>query len=246
MKKETLTKAADRIQITEFSELEVASVEYTFRAVWHEMFSRLDIQFDIDTAGEDAITLALQDTFDELNMIGASELNMLKRHFDTVPEADAGRRSSRNTGGYFDARPDFAFRRKVTPRGESRIDGCFFVEAKLIEKGKTMGLYCSSGLIRFVDGKYAKCTSQAMMLGYHRDSKQSLPKSLEQYLKRPGNRKKYRLESGPDAFSTPTSIPNFNSSMYSTIHNRGWKFPNSSQSPGKIEVYHLWLRVGEN
>ena len=236
MSRGILTTPYDKIQLARFSKPEVVVVESAFRFVWKKMIECTGFQpANIATADENAFSVSLQEIFNCLR--NAPELKSLAKHFDPVPDIDSKRRSVNYKGDHPNKQPDFAFRRKVSPPGESRLDGCFFVEAKLIEPNKTMSWYCGGGLIKFVNGDYAWAASQAMMLGYKRKSKYSLPTPLKNYLS--GRDREYENRCGP----IPFSMPCFKSSMYLTKHDRNWTSTKLSEPPGMIEVYHLWLDV---
>jgi hypothetical protein len=111
------------------------------------------------------------------------------------------------------------------------------VECKIINRadGRSIGLYCSEGLRRFVEGQYAWANREGLMLGYVRDGS-TISKHLLRSLS--------RTEGEPsDPFATlelPTSKPNFRVPTYASKHERRFRYLDGGV-PGSITVFHLWL-----
>ena len=71
--------------------------------------------------------------------------------------------------GRLEKMPDLVFRPPV-PRGvRNRSEWGFFVECKIIGGTKTVALYCTEGVARFVSGEYSARMPSAGMVAYVRD-----------------------------------------------------------------------------
>lgn len=120
----------------------------------------------------------------------------LSKTFDPFPVYDAkssSRRQSKDGQSVFDTIPDFYFRRPTRP-GLSPMSSGLFIEAKVIDPGKTTGNYCGQGLMRVVDSRYAWDMPQGLMLGYVRNTDQTLPDTLISHLSRYGKQQEYNVE----------------------------------------------------
>lgn len=111
-------------------------------------------------------------------------------------------------------------------------------ECKLIDPlhDKTVALYCSHGLIRFIGGEYAWMSREAFMLGYVRDGS-SIASSLRPRLAKGG-------ATGPWAtVVAPTPIPRVPADLACSRHRRSFRYlpPTANPDPGSIELWHLWL-----
>lgn len=112
-------------------------------------------------------------------------------------------------------------------------------ECKLIDKvgKKTVKLYCTDGLTRFVHGDYAWATREAFMLAYVRDGS-DIEGCLVPYLA--DSRHK-----SPDPCQTeslPTRLAPAN--LACSRHSRCFAYVHpEAASPGSIDLWHLWLPV---
>lgn len=138
-------------------------------------------------------------------------------------------------------KPDLVFAVCGNPRPGvyDDLNDAIFVECKLIDRSgnKNVGLYCSHGLIRFVDGSYSWRMPEGMMVAYVR-SDQKLPKALENGLAGYGRAKKLKTDGKVHTCKLSKSPP----ATYLTNHKRTWELP-EGVSPGPIKVRHLWLHV---
>lgn len=223
-----------------FAAIEILVVEKALRLVWSESPKRVHChKIDFSTAEEDGISSALVNVFDDIWANSRDLLSDLAKLFEPVPIFNGHHGAVDYLGRPLRFKPDITFRRSHTDPGKSTINSSLFVEAKLVERTKTMGNYCGDGLLRFVEGTYAWAMPQAMMLGYVRNTGQKLPDSLAKHFERLGKRALYQITNGPVAFS----LSRFSNRSHITVHDRAWKYPETDRSPGPISVFHLWLLV---
>ncbi len=239
----TFTKAGsvyDYLPYAGFAALELLVVEKALRLVWLEAPKRFYChQIDFNTADEDEISSALVLVFDDLWAKDRHLLSDLSKLFNPVPIFNGQHGAVNYLSRPLNYKPDLTFRQNYTAAGISALNACLFIEAKLVEQGKTMRGYCGHGLTRFVDGTYAWAMPQGMMLGYVRRTSQKLPDSLRAHFKRPGKRDSCRLTNGPVAFP----LSGFANRSYLTVHDRTWNYPETNKSPGPISILHLWLQI---
>lgn len=112
------------------------------------------------------------------------------------------------------------------------------VEAKIIDSPakKTIGLYCSKGLQRFIDGEYAWGCGEGFMVAYVRDGTTTtgvlgpfLTKAKS--LKKP----KYAIE------ELPQPLDLNGADLAKSRHTRNFAYLGSTTGPGPIAIWHLWL-----
>ncbi|MDP2762111.1 MAG: hypothetical protein Q8O64_17225 [Sideroxyarcus sp.] len=232
--------AYDNMPYEGFSNLEMLVVERALRLAWSESSKRFYChQIDFSSADEDGISGALMNVFDNIWSNDRHLLSELAELFQPVPEFNSQRGAVDYLGHHLKYRPDLTFRRSYTAPGMSSLNGCLFIEAKRVERSKTMGEYCGHGLKRFVDGTYAWAMPQAMMLGYVRDTGQTLPKALSDHFKRLGKTAQYNLKEGP----TPFTLSRYANRTYTTEHNRTWPYPGTNKTAGPIRVHHVWFEI---
>lgn len=223
-----------------FSILELLAAEKALRLAWEEAPKRYHChEIDFNEANEDGISSALVNVFDDILKVNADWLSDLAVVFYPLPIYNSQYGPVDYLGQPLTVKPDLTFRKAYSNPGISQLNASLFVEAKLVEQGKTMSKYCGDGLIRFVEGKYAWAMPQAMMVGYRRNTKQRLPNTLATYFARSGKREEYHLLRGPVPF--PPS--RYRECSYLTEHARPWEYPKTGASPGSITVVHLWLSV---
>ena len=149
-------------------------------------------------------------------------------------------------GEYFDYnakklenRPDLTF--KI--RNHIRPGLIIFVEAKIIfQKGnswKKIELYCQEGIMRFVSGQYAWQESEAIMFGYVKDGS-SINPTLTAYLNKgqnPSISKRFAVHDNPIA------VPKIKGDVAYSVHYRNFPYhPKFKSKPGKIKIWHVWLK----
>ncbi|SEM10130.1 hypothetical protein SAMN05518845_11671 [Variovorax sp. YR750] len=234
-------------RVTRFSSLEIYTIEQALREVWARLNS--------DPAWlAKATTVFVEDDFSQaivqkINQLigdvalwnGCPILHLLSETVDPFPSYNTKNTSHQKIQhgqSAFDTIPDFFFRRRTEP-GRSPMSDGFFIEAKVIDPGKTMANYCGKGLKRYVDGLYAWDMSQAMMLGYVRKTTQTLPTALKNHLSGNGKKEEYQLQSGP----TKTDLSQMEIWMHDTVHGRPNPHPETGAANCAITVFHLWLRT---
>jgi hypothetical protein len=223
----------------------IAILEATLRAAWTETLADQPQGVDFHTASEDDISMVLADALGELCAGEDPPFNEFNEWFQVViaDSTVATKAMTKVSAGdpktekMKRKRPDFAFRPKHVPKGYNALYYALFVEAKLIESGKTMGWYCGSGLSRFVCGGYAWSMRQGMMLGYVRNTKQALPDSLNAHFERRGKVKEHCIEQ----FATPCAFSKH--ALHESTHGRRWSYRHTHTAPSSIRVFHLWLEI---
>jgi hypothetical protein len=135
-------------------------------------------------------------------------------------------------------KPDLIFMLSGRPRPGivNRMGDAIYVECKIVETGtgKTVGAYCDSGLIRFVNGDYAAWMREGMMLGYIRNDL-VLPGNLARALVTKARKKKLACDGTLTLCDLSLDKPR----VYISVHKRSWK--HEEGKPGPITVRHLWL-----
>lgn len=154
---------------------------------------------------------------------------------DVVHSVQRGRESMSYNGAKLEKRPDMSL---VFLHGNRNFP--MVVECKIIDQPnqKGVGLYCSNGISRFVNGDYAWACKQAVMLGYVRDGS-TVATKLAPYLT-----KKAKLP--PDPFQTishPLPRPELNLAVQHSEHGRSFAYLSGADgtAPGPIDLFHLWL-----
>jgi hypothetical protein len=71
--------------------------------------------------------------------------------------------------GRIELMPDLVFRPPTPPDARNRSDWGYFVECKIIDGTKSVGLYCKQGVARFTNGEYAAWMPSSALLAYVRD-----------------------------------------------------------------------------
>lgn len=138
-------------------------------------------------------------------------------------------------GSHLEKRPDLSI--VLSHRG---LGFPLIAEAKILDApaSKTVALYCTNGIRRFVEGEYAWGISEAFMIGYVRDGSTINPK-LTDYLARTGNSypHSYRVE------RLPVPVGSGLSDLACSRHSREFVYATQRppNSPGPISIWHLWL-----
>ena len=135
-------------------------------------------------------------------------------------------------GSHPDKMPDMHFdlKREHLPILSTQ-DG-LFVECKPVDrKHPLLSCYCRKGLIRFVVGDYAWAMQDALMIGYVAASYSF--KNLESTLKAKKNAVLVTIDHG--------EITEF--SIYRSVHERHFEWPENQGKACRIAVSHLWLPI---
>ena len=153
----------------------LVAIDLALRAAWKAMFSDIADREVLEIKGEVKITQLLRKKLNDLRRSGSvSGYNCLA--FER-PYSGA---EYLNFRGDKVRKPDLIFAVSGNPRPgvNDDLNDAMFVECKLIENGnKNCGLYCSKGLIRFVEGSYGWRMREGIMLAYVR-TQQKLPEGL--------------------------------------------------------------------
>jgi hypothetical protein len=144
-----------------------------------------------------------------------------------------GREGISFDGCHLEKRPDLSIH--LTHR---RFNFPLVAECKLIDRrdDKTVALYCSHGLIRFIKGEYAWMSREAFMLAYVRDGS-NIAGCLRPRLAKSG-------ATDPGATEVlPTPVSGASADLARSRHRRNFTYlpPTPSPDPGAIELWHLWL-----
>ena len=154
---------------------------------------------------------------------------------DVVHSVQRGRESMSYNGAKLEKRPDVSL---IFFHGNRNFP--LVVECKIIDQPnqKGVGLYCSNGISRFINGDYAWANKQGVMLGYVRDGS-TVATKLAPYLSKKANL-------SPDPFQTishPLPRPEISPMIQHSEHNRSFAYlPEVDGAvPGSISLFHLWL-----
>lgn len=154
---------------------------------------------------------------------------------DLVHSVHRGRESMNYDGSKFEKRPDLSL---IFLHGNRNFP--MAVECKIIDhpNRKTVDLYCTKGIARFISGEYAWANREAIMLAYVRDGSTASSK-LTPHLAKSAKKK-------PDPLQT-TSHPQLRSDIHQTVHHTEHQrdfcyLPVlNGIDPGPISLFHLWL-----
>lgn len=212
------------------------AIDQALKMAWEHMCSDEADREIIENKGEVSITQCLRKKLNNLRIKGSVDgYNCLA--FER-PYSGA---EFYNYKGEKVRKPDLIFAVSGNPRPGvcDDLNDAIFVECKLVDSngGKNVGLYCSHGLIRFIDGSYAWRMNQGMMIAYVRTGQQ-LPEALIDGLNSYGRAKTLKT----DGIVQPCKLSKSRQRVYLTDHKRSWKLP-EGMPPGKIQVRHLWLHV---
>lgn len=142
-------------------------------------------------------------------------------------------------GKKLEKRPDITFSFLDTSRSVSMEQyDAIFAECKILDgASKSINLYASQGINRFLNGDYAWAMPNALMIAYVKSTKVT-PNALNVFLSDPLKKINYNVQKN--------SYPCLNSScqVLITEHSRNWIYPSSrSSNPGNISIRHLWLKI---
>lgn len=211
------------------------AVEVALRTAWAEMLHDHTVRSILEGGKEKQITSILRERLERIRVRESDILEYNCNVFER-PHVDAEYSNYKNEKA---ERPDLVFHLSGRPRPgvvDSLYDG-LYVECKIIDNGsRTLGLYCTKGVKRFVDGDYGWRMPQGMMCAYVRTSHE-LPVALENHFGILGVATSLCLAS---TSLTKSTLTPHNPSIYISDHSRPWTFLDGS-SPGNILVQHLWL-----
>lgn len=175
----------------------------------------------------------------EVSALMESRLNALREEapcWETLAGGvSRGRESISFDGRHLEKRPDLSVH--LTDRNFAFP---LVIECKLLDHpcGKTVKLYCSAGIVRFVVGDYAWMAREAFMLAYVRDGS-TIARELRSHLAK-------SQRATPDPYATqclPTPSPSITADLARSLHERRFVYlpADLHDNPGPVELWHLWL-----
>ncbi len=211
-------------------------VEDAIRYAWNILRQLPPSSFDLQTASEKKITLALLNVLEKLRQTNVLDgFNSI--NFETTSRE--GNLTNYN-GKHPDKEPDLVFRLCEIREGTQKLQDGVITECKPIDGNHPVGSsYCKAGLIRFVNGAYAWAMQSGLMIGYVCGNYSIYPKLSDALQKdhRIYNTKKmpYICQNSKILKKEPT--------VYVSIHGRKWEYPSTGKKAQTIEIRHLWLKV---
>jgi hypothetical protein len=148
------------------SETHKRAVERALRWAWAEVCRRWPM---IARQGsEEQVTSKLQRVLNERSA-AHRRLAPGLGSFETV---NRGAKVEAIEAGRIELMPDLVFRPPVPRDVRNSTDWGYFVECKIIDGAKSIGLYCTEGITRFANGEYCARMPSGGMLAYVRDGSQ--------------------------------------------------------------------------
>ncbi len=217
-----------------FSILIRRAIEHAIRLAWQ----RVQASFDASAllaAIEPEITAALQEKLNELRH--ADDMATGGFSASTFEHVSRGEECCNFDFNHIEKRPDLTFRLAGRRPGLRNQQYCaLHVECKIVDATHSVNDYCANGIKRFVIGDYSWAMSIAMMVAYTRG-----PETIEMDLNQKLTEESAKYLVKQPAQERPGEPPS-SSPVYLTRHGRAFHY-NSGQSPGDIEIAHLWLRL---
>lgn len=236
---------APQFPYEDLGDLEKEAIEDALRLAWARLPAAAQRQgIPLEQVGETPITRLLRDELDKIRRDESRPIpDFSDDTFEHIPENE---NVPDFTGRPFDEnqkQPDLVFRPRFVPRYVARVSTYgLFVECKIIHKSEDHlgpGNYCESGLLRFVDGRYAWTMPSGLMVAYVRNGK-DLITCLVPHLDRAKHRETYHVKALPALrVGTSERTP----AVYVSTHARP-TVKVGERSSGDIEIAHLWLQVG--
>lgn len=143
-----------------------------------------------------------------------------------------GAESLNYNGAHLEKRPDLS----IHLSGRA-IRFPLIAEAKIIDATRGEHLYCSQGLIRFLDGQYGWGSREAFMVAYVRDGTK-ISGRLQPYLAQAAHAASYAVQTG----LTSHSVGGCDAAQ--SGHGRSFSYTHTvppANDPGIIGLWHLWL-----
>lgn len=162
-----LSVRSPRVQVEpDVSEVHKRAVERALRWAWQRVRQRWPkVQHQ---GSEEEITAKLHFVLNE-HLADDSRAAPGLHSFETVGRGN----KVESNDGRIELMPDLVFRPPV-PRGvRNRTRWGYFVECKIVDGGRSVGLYCTEGIARFAEGAYSAWMASGGLLAYVRD--ESLP-----------------------------------------------------------------------
>lgn len=150
--------------------------------------------------------------------------------FDKVSR---GENVSNYNGSLINKQPDIVIRLAHSPIPYGRRFVGIFIESKVVCMAKSMSLYTTQGLHRFVVGDYGWAMQAGMMLAYRKPKHRNL------------NHLETQLNSEPALLSIAVSgkhldvKPAYAPVSAVSAHQRAWSYVGGG-NPGDIRIWHMW------
>ncbi len=224
-----------------FTRKELETFERFFRFVWKatpSFFPLHGVTFGTDD--EEDISFAVATVIDQLTSKRSEDFAWFLDIFQYEGLAAMRPNFSRTS---IRKQCDFAFRRVAVVSTRLRSLDCLFAEAKIVSPSHTMGYYARSGIKRFLEGSYAYAMPQAVLIGYVRETDQTLPKALLDHFNRKDKKDQLEILQWPTPF-VPSRAGAIR--MYVTQHERRVPNEEGEKKPGPITLFHLWLHVNSD
>ena len=138
------------------------AVERALRWAWREVGQRWPTI--VKTGSEEQITAKMHRVLNELTPKHRRAAPGLHT-FETVNRGSKVEAAD----GRIELMPDLVFRPPIAAGVCNRGDWGYFVECKVVDGAKSIGLYCTQGIARFTSGEYAAWMPSGGMLAYVRD-----------------------------------------------------------------------------
>jgi hypothetical protein len=210
-------------------------IEKAVCAAWDLLRNQPRPGFDLQTATEDEITLALQEAvFDQIFDSGTVP-GFDRQLFSSVIREQKVRNYNYSSP---DKMPDLTIALVNRPAGVINSQDGIFVECKPVDATHGAGgHYCDKGLSRFVVGDYAWAMTSALMIAYTVKPYTISPKLSEALKARATT---LLTLSGPDPCSA-SSAGSHNEVVQISDHGRSFVYPDTGKAAGPISIRHLWL-----
>lgn len=216
-----------------FSLLVRKAIENAIREAWQRVKASFN-PGDLADAIEPEITAALQEKLNELRHSSDDKASSFSA--SAFEHVSRGEECCNYNYEHIEKRPDLTFRLAGRRPGLSDQQYyALYVECKIVDAKHSVNDYCKNGLSRFIIGDYGWAMSIGMMVAYARGT-ESIANDLN---------KKLTDEQTKYLVRHPAQIrpgEGGHSPVHFSNHGRSFTYP-SSQSPGDIEVAHLWLRL---
>lgn len=230
----------------------IAMLEQALRIAWREACADTHHGVDLLACDEEDVSEVLievlgtlaSDTkrkplknFSEFFHVGIPESAIATKTTPLMPSRVTGEPATRPPNKRKRKRPDYAFWPTSLPAGYNQLWYAIFIEAKVLDRTRTVRKYSREGLSRFTSGQYAWSMCQGIMLGYLRHSDMRLPLALHGHLDR--RRDEFGVLDMPKAFS----LSRAGMQMHETRHNRSASYDDTKALLPPIRVFHLWLQA---
>lgn len=215
----------------------ISCAEEAIRIAWDALVAtQRDYETDLSEDREDLISYKLVEVLNFLRAEESKPIPDFVEYFESVNVCSG----CQDFKGEKIKQPDFALKPRNNPNpGMDAGYYAIFVEAKVIGKAhQQTSQYFKEGVNRFLDGEYAWAMPHGLMLAYVRTG-QVMVDALSDYLKGKGRASRFNVKQLPTFSKPPNRVPK----VCVTVHTRKWSYVKRPDTPGDIELRHLWLRT---